>query len=136
MERIIDRRAFCRQISKKGHQSVGLWKISYVSIASAPNDVAEADVREICAVAGPHNARASITGILTFHSGRFAQILEGPESSLRSLMDRISADRRHHSLVIAIDRAIAARQFDQWSMAYRTPTQFIQDQIADFSTRA
>ncbi|MES2904263.1 MAG: BLUF domain-containing protein [Pseudomonadota bacterium] len=111
-----------------------LWKISYVSIASAPDEIAEADVREICAVAGPHNARSGITGILTYHAGRFAQIIEGIEDDLRQLMERIAADPRHHSLKITMDRAVDARQFDEWSMAYRSPKQFIQDQIENISS--
>lgn len=111
-----------------------LWKISYISVASAPDKIAETDVREICAVAGPHNARSGITGILTYHAGRFAQIIEGAEHDLRNLMKRISADPRHHNLRITMDRAIAARQFDDWSMAYRSPEQFIRDQIENISS--
>lgn len=111
-----------------------LWKISYLSIASAAHHLVEADVREICAVAGLHNARAGITGILTFHTGKFAQILEGPENELRDLMQRIAFDPRHHSLKVTMDRAIAARQFDEWSMAYRSPKQFVQDQIDSILT--
>ncbi len=123
-----------KKLSEGSVSRVRLWKISYISVASAPDKIAEADVRKICAFAGPHNARSGITGILTYHAGRFAQIIEGAEDDLRKLMERIAADPRHHNLTITMDRAIDARQFDEWSMAYRSPEQFIRDQIENISS--
>ena len=107
-----------------------LWKISYISVATAPSDTLEAEVREICAVAQAHNARTGITGILTFQAGRFAQVIEGPEPELRKLLIRIIADPRHHSVKMTADRAIVARQFAAWSMAYRSTSDFIRDQVS------
>lgn len=107
-----------------------LWKLAYISVATAPSETLEADVREICAIAQTHNAKAGITGILTFQAGRFAQVIEGPELELRILLARIIADPRHHSMQITADRRIVARQFAEWSMAYRSPGDFIRDQVA------
>lgn len=106
-----------------------LWRICYISVATAPAAVLDADVRAICALAEPHNARAGITGALTFHGGRFAQVLEGPESALRALMTRIAADPRHHSLTVIADAEINARRYADWSMAYRDPRDFVRDQL-------
>lgn len=106
-----------------------LWKLSYVSIATAPNEILDADVREICRVAQKHNVAVGITGILTFNAGRFAQLIEGSEGELRALMRRITADPRHHSLKVMADYSIVARQFGEWSMAYRSPSEFVRDQI-------
>ncbi len=108
---------------------VSLWGLSYTSIATAPDDIVEADVREICALAGPHNEQVGITGALTLRNGRFAQVLEGPLEALRALMERVIADPRHHSVQIITDGPIMARRYAEWSMAYREPKDFIRDQI-------
>ncbi len=108
-----------------------LWKIFYVSIAIAANEILDSTVIEICARSEQHNARAGITGILTFHAGRFAQVLEGEESALRALMMRIVADPRHRDVKMMSDGPLAMRRFPDWSMAYRDPRAFMRDQIDD-----
>jgi hypothetical protein len=89
----------------------------------------EADVRTICAFAEIHNTRAEITGVLTYQAGRFAQLLEGPESEVRALMIRIAADPRHHSLKIMANGPIHIRRYADWSMAYRDPKDFMRAQL-------
>jgi hypothetical protein len=108
-----------------------LWKISYVSVATAPDAILEENVRKICAFAQTHNMRAEITGLLTYHAGRFAQLLEGPESEVGALMIRIAADPRHHSLKIIVNGPIHIRRYADWSMAYRVPKDFMRDQLDD-----
>jgi hypothetical protein len=120
---------------EKGHP-LRLWKTSYVSVATAPDTILEADVRTICAFAQIHNARAEITGVLTYQAGRFAQLLEGPESELReselrALMIRIAADPRHHGLKIMANGPILIRRYADWSMAYCDPKDFMRDQLDD-----
>jgi hypothetical protein len=110
---------------------VHLWKISYVSIAAAPDEILDTTVLEICALSEQHNARAGITGLLTFHAGRFAQVLEGPESEVRALLGRIIADPRHHSVNVIADGPIPARRYAEWSMAYREPKDFMRTQLSD-----
>lgn len=106
-----------------------LWKISYISSATAPDEMADGGVLLIAALAEQHNAQHGITGILTLHSGRFAQVLEGPESALRALMARIKADHRHHHVQVIADGPLAKRRYADWSMAYRDPKEFVLDQL-------
>jgi len=113
------------------HPSMRLWKLSYTSIAFAAGDQATSDAHSICALAQDYNALHGITGILTLHRGRFAQVLEGPETAVRQLMRRIMADPRHHSIRIATDEPIVKRRYAGWSMAFRDPKTFITDQIDD-----
>lgn len=108
-----------------------LWKISYTSIATLPEETANADTLVICALAEQYNALHDITGILTLHRGRFAQVLEGPQTALRTLMARILADTRHHTVKIISDGPIAKRRYTDWSMAYRDPKAFVTDQLDD-----
>ena len=108
-----------------------LWKVSYTSIAAMPEVTADADVLAICTLAEQHNTLHGITGVLTLHDGRFAQVLEGPEQALRKLMGRIKADTRHHSVNVIADVQISTRRYANWSMAYRDPKAFVKDQIDD-----
>lgn len=108
-----------------------LWKISYTSMAALPEETADAEVLIICALAEQFNALHEITGVLTFHDGRFAQVLEGPEETLRELMRRIEADPRHHSVNVIMDGQINTRRYTNWSMTYRDPKAFVKDQIND-----
>ncbi|OYU34974.1 BLUF domain-containing protein [Novosphingobium sp. PASSN1] len=108
-----------------------LWKLSYTSVAVAAHDEALRQVHEICASSVDRNARVGISSIVTVHRGRFAQVLEGPEDAVRTVLRRIMGDSRHHSLVVLADVPIVARRYDSWSMAYRDPKAFIADQIDD-----
>jgi hypothetical protein len=106
-----------------------LWKISYISIATTPDAMADDGALVIAALAEQHNAQHGITGILTLHSGRFAQVLEGPESALRALMARIKADHRHHHVQVIVDGPLAKRRYADWSMAFRDAKAFVRDQL-------
>lgn len=108
-----------------------LWKISYTSIATLPEETANADTLVICAFSEQYNVLHGITGVLTLHKGRFAQVLEGPEEALRKLMRRIMADPRHHTIQVISDGPIVKRRYAEWSMAYRDPKAFVTDQLDD-----
>ncbi len=108
-----------------------LWKLSYTSIAVAAHDAALRQAHEICARSGDRNARIDVSSVLTVHRGRFAQVLEGPEEAVRSVLRRIMGDPRHHSLTVLADGPLLARRYGNWAMAYRDPKAFITDQLDD-----
>jgi hypothetical protein len=108
-----------------------LWKLSYTSIAVAAHEEALRQLREICASSGERNAKIGISSVATVHRGRFAQVLEGPESAVRALLKRIMGDPRHHSIMVLTDGPIVARRYADWSMAYRDPKAFLTDQLDD-----
>ena len=113
-----------------------LWTISYVSRATSPDSVTEADLAALCRSAQKYNAKAQITGILTFHKGAFAQILEGPEPALRDLLRRITEDTRHYNLRVSADGPIDQRCYAYWSMEYLVPSVFVHKQIEGFLQQA
>lgn len=106
-----------------------LWRLSYISVAVAPAEGIDAVIAEIVAVAQGVNAALDITGVLTFKDGRFAQVLEGPEDALRTLMAAILRDARHHSVKVIADGPIELRRYSDWRMAYRDPKEFVRDQL-------
>ena len=96
----------------------------------------EADLAALCRLAQKHNAKAQITGILTFHKGAFAQILEGPEPALRDLLRRITEDTRHYNLRVSADGPIDQRCYADWSMEYLVPCVFVHKLIEGFRQQA
>ena len=96
----------------------------------------EANLSALCSLVQKYNAKAHITGILTFHKGAFAQILEGPEPALRELLGRITADTRHHNLTVLTDGPIDQRCYAEWSMEYLVPSNFVHKQIEGFLQQA
>lgn len=91
--------------------------IAYVSAAT--DDVAEQDVAAILVQARANNERDGLTGALLYHAGRFVQILEGPEETVRARFARIADDPRHRVVQTMREKQIAERQFPQWTMGFR-----------------
>lgn len=77
-----------------------------------------------------NNARARITGLLFFDGKRFLQALEGDDAQVEATFARIAQDDRHHALVVLSNRAIAAREFGEWAMAYSAPGEENDDALA------
>jgi hypothetical protein len=65
------------------------------------------------------NTDAGLSGLLVFNSGRFMQLLEGPERPVLDTYARIVADPRHDEVVLLAEESIASRRFGEWAMAYR-----------------
>ena len=79
----------------------------------------EAGLSEILRVARTNNRKQGITGALMMyeHKDWFAQVLEGTETEIDTLFERIKRDPRHKSVeVIEADDA-PARLFGKWAMA-------------------
>lgn len=66
------------------------------------------------------NAKRDVTGVLMFADGLFLQVLEGEEATLRALMTKIAADKRHKDIAILSEGTVPARAFPSWQMAYVT----------------
>lgn len=96
----------------------------------------EANLSALCSLAQKYNAKAQITGVLSFHNGAFVQILEGPEPALRELLTRITEDTRHFNLTLLTDGPINQRCYAEWSMEYLIPRNFVDKQIEGFLQQA
>lgn len=93
-----------------------LVSLAYRSLATG-GEVDEATLATILVVAQAHNVENQVTGALAYQDGQFVQVLEGPEASVASTMDRIRADTRHHSISVAEPIFTSSRDFPDWSMA-------------------
>jgi hypothetical protein len=64
------------------------------------------------------NERQHVTGALVYGDGQFMQVMEGEESVVKGLYERVARDPRHHDVRTLAQGPIATRSFGQWSMAF------------------
>lgn len=78
----------------------------------------EADLDGILQAARTNNPMDGITGLLIFNGGAFLQILEGAETAVDEMSQRLRADPRHFNMFVRAEQFIAGRAFPDWGMAY------------------
>jgi hypothetical protein len=93
-----------------------LIQLFYVS--ERPIGTTDLDVRTILSSSEVGNRRRDITGMLAQSTGHFAQVLEGRDDAIDTLMARIQADARHRSVHVAFRRTVERRAFDRWAMGF------------------
>ncbi len=94
---------------------------NYIAGASAERD---GEISQILGAARANNSKQNITGALLFNSGFFAQVLEGPQSSIERVFERIQQDPRHGEVTVLESGAAGERSFPEWSMAHvRLPSE-------------
>lgn len=94
-----------------------LTNVVYVSAATHHLDPAE--LGRIVDVSRRNNARHGITGLLLHHEGNFMQALEGAETEVLALVERIRQDPRHTGMIVMVQQAIERRHFADWAMGCR-----------------
>lgn len=92
-----------------------LYLLSYFSTATARFNHAE--LSKIIDTAVTFNEQSDITGLLCYHVGCFFQFLEGEESAVKRLYEKIKKDPRHSGCFITLEKPIEKRLFDKWYMA-------------------
>ncbi len=97
----------------------------YVSECLLTPDRASTEVAEIVRGSRDRNGPLGVTGALIYTPGAFAQILEGSEAALATLMDSIRRDKRHRNVREISVSAIEERRYRRWSMAYGGPSTFV-----------
>lgn len=94
--------------------------VSIVYASTASRAFSTEDLAALLEQSRESNARHDLTGLLVHRDGRFLQLLEGPEGEVRSRMQAIEADGRHHQVRVLLEDEIELRQFPEWTMGYRS----------------
>ncbi len=108
-----------------------LYRIAYIStsrLAGTPRE--REDIAAILLASRRNNEEAEITGALLATDHRFAQVLEGERGAIEAAYRRIARDQRHTGVTQLLADAIAARQFEEWSMAFIGPSQSAEEAVA------
>ena len=94
-----------------------MFSLVYVSSATVP--FSKQDLQELLVKSRRNNTALEVTGLLLFKDGNFMQVLEGDERNVTAVYQRILLDTRHAGSMILLKQHIAARDFADWSMAFR-----------------
>ncbi len=94
-----------------------MFSIVYVSSAIQP--FTQEELAELLQSSRKNNLAVGVTGMLLYKDGSFMQVLEGEQSSVQQVFNKISRDPRHRGVVVLLRQTIAARDFDDWSMGFR-----------------
>ncbi|CAM8630644.1 BLUF domain containing protein [Burkholderiales bacterium] len=99
----------------KGLRDDLLYNLVYCSHASAGAD--DKTVDAIVATSRRRNPPLGITGLLVFGGGVFFQWIEGPKAHVTRLMELITSDPRHETVVIlSTSEEVRERIFPNWDM--------------------
>ena len=90
-----------------------------IYLSSAWGKMPEAGLDELLSVSRQNNRAAGITGMLLYLDGNFIQYLEGDESAVRGIFDKIKSDPRHHNVIVVDEGQTDRRLFDDWAMGFR-----------------
>lgn len=95
-----------------------MYRIIYLS--SASDFVDEKELENLLVKARSYNIENDITGILLHIDGDFIQVLEGEKENVKNLYNKISIDIRHKGIINVIKGEVEKRQFNEWSMGYKS----------------
>ena len=91
-----------------------LTSVTYTSLARL--DLQTSDLEDLHRSARESNALEGITGLLVFNGTHFLQIIEGSETAIEELVERLRKDPRHTGFEVRDQRKVDARSFPDWSM--------------------
>lgn len=77
------------------------------------------DLVELLNVSIKNNEAQGITGCLLYGSGKFIQLLEGPESKVKALYEKINKDPRHNNVQLVTEMLVNEKLFPKWSMGFK-----------------
>lgn len=95
--------------------SIGLKRLTYVSKLNAELD--EEEILDIGRKASINNKKIDVTGVLISVRDYFFQVLEGEESIVDELVEKISRDPRHNEItILSAETGCEERLFTEWGM--------------------
>lgn len=93
-----------------------VYQIVYTSMAT--NAMDDNELKNILLKARATNHELRITGLLLYSEGMILQVLEGEESVVRGLYEKIKADSRHTAVSTVSEEVVERRVFPDWSMGF------------------
>jgi hypothetical protein len=91
-------------------------QLVYMSAATRQFDAIE--LTALLAKARQKNESLDISGMLVYHKDSFLQVLEGRESTVDALYERITADDRHTNCQLLLKTHVDRRSFGDWTMGF------------------
>ncbi|MEM6911835.1 MAG: BLUF domain-containing protein [Verrucomicrobiota bacterium] len=110
-----------------------IFTICYISKES--KSLNDKQVADLLTKAREKNRRLGVTGLLIYEAAHYMQVLEGSESVVKELFQKISQDERHHAVrQLAGEHRESGRIFGDWSMAYGQISPADKEQMDQYHT--
>ena len=103
-----------------------------VYLSNASSAFSEQELKNILTVSRPNNMGVGVSGVLIYCDGNILQVLEGSKEGVFKIYDKIKRDPRHTDLIVLQKREIPARNFEDWSMGFRSSTKSEFEQIEGY----
>lgn len=94
-----------------------MFRLIYTSHSQIDADRMRDELGAIFTTARRRNRELGVTGALLTSGDGFAQVLEGEETVVRDLFERISHDERHERVTLLQSGPVDGRVFGRWAMA-------------------
>lgn len=94
-----------------------MYQLIYVSSATAP--LTKEALITLLTHSRARNEAAGISGLLLYKGGNIMQVIEGEETTVKSLYQRIECDPRHYGHIVLVQGPIGQRNFPDWTMGFR-----------------
>ncbi|ASP22663.1 sensors of blue-light using FAD [Antarctobacter heliothermus] len=92
-----------------------------IYLSSAVRLATRDDLAQILGAARRNNRRDGVTGLLMYHDGTFLQILEGEETAVDRVFERIARNDLHRGVQSLPSSQVHERLFADWTMAFARP---------------
>ena len=93
-----------------------IYQVIYVSTSVEP--MSSGNLTELLTQCRENNERNRITGMLLHKQNHFMQAVEGEESAVRGLVDKIKNDSRHKNIDFLREYYRPSRDFPNWTMGF------------------
>lgn len=97
-------------------QIIYISRSTFISTESASK--IEPNIARILAKSRINNRRNGLVGVLYFGDGNFFQCIEGNQSAINQLMDKLAVDPRHKDLKVVSRKTVNALSFADWAMKF------------------
>jgi Sensors of blue-light using FAD len=94
-----------------------MYHLIYISYANAP--FSETELVGLLQKCRANNKSKDITGMLLYLRERFIQVLEGDQTLVKRLYNKIEKDPRHKKVSIVLEGQSPERIFKDWSMGFK-----------------
>lgn len=92
--------------------------LSLIYVSSSVQEMNPEELLDILKVSRENNVASDVTGLLLYKGGNFMQVLEGTDTVVMDLYEKIKKDTRHKDVSLISTEQIQKRQFPAWEMAF------------------
>lgn len=111
-------------------QAEPVYQLLYISASN--HDFDEEELCDLLNIAREKNLAVGVSGMLLYHNGSFIQALEGAQTEVELIYERIGKDPRHTESRILFRGEVFERDFDGWSMGFYRSKQSQSENLEGF----